>query len=227
MERDQLLEEFQQKIGYHFKNKALLEEALTHASWSNDRGLANNNERLEFLGDAVLELVSSEIIYAELKDVDEGQLTKVRSQFVCGKSVSAWAKKHKLGQLLKTGKSIKGQITDAMLENAGEAFFGAVFLDSDYETVQRVAGKFLTEQAKYVSLGYADPKTKLQELMQADGKGIIPRYATLERLEHGGGRQFIAAVTIKGREIAKGRGRTIKEAEFAAAETALKRLAEQ
>ena len=224
MEREQLIEEFQQKIGYCFKNKALLDEALTHASWSNEHGTACNNERLEFLGDAVLELVSSEIIYGELKDVDEGQLTKVRSQLVCGKSMSAWAKKHELGKLLKTGKSLKGQISDAMLENAGEAFFGAVFLDSDYETVRNVARSFLTEQAKYVSLGYSDPKTTLQELVQSDGKGIIPRYATLERAEPDSGKPFVAAVIINGREIARGSGKSIKAAEFEAAENALKRL---
>ena len=221
MNREELLENFQTKIGYHFKDMRLLEEALTHASYANENGLAYNNERLEFLGDAVLELISSEIIYGMLSEVDEGQLTKVRSQLVCGQTMSDWAEKHGLAAILRTGKSVKGSVSKAMLENAGEAVFGAVFLDSDYETAKKAAKNYLLEQADHVSLNYVDSKTMLQEYVQSKYKGETPHYATIFRPEPDSGGLFKVAVFIGGKETAQGSGKNIKAAEFMAARNAL------
>jgi len=219
-----LLLEFQNKLGYSFKDFELLKEALTHASYAKERASSVFNERLEFLGDAVLELVSSEMLYENYKDYDEGKLTRLRSQLVRGTALVAWAKTMGLAKLIKTGRSLKGNVTDAMLENAGEAVFGAIFLDSDYETASAVARKFFNEQIKNSTADTLDAKTALQQYTQADGSGIVPHYTTVSRPMPGKDTPFEVFVYIADKKIANGLGKSIKEAEFEAAKKAMEIL---
>lgn len=218
------LDSFQKSIGYKFKNLALLKTALTHSSYAHEKGLPYDNERLEFLGDAVLELISSERLYHQYAYINEGKLTRVRSQMVCGKSVTEWSKRHGLERLIQTGKSLRGQVSAAMLENAGEAVFGAIFLDSDYLTAREVARKFFAEQGDSPQIDYVDAKTELQELIQADGRGIVPHYTTVSRPEPDSDKPFEVVVVIGDRQVAHGTGKSIKEAEFNAAKTALAKI---
>jgi len=224
MTETEQLPEFQKKLGYSFKNRQLLEEALTHASYANERGSSVYNERLEFLGDAVLELISSEMLYGNFKDYDEGKLTRLRSQLVRGTALVAWAKEMRLAGLIKTGRSLKGNVTDAMLENAGEAVFGAIFLDSDYETARTVARRFFNEQIKNSGCDTLDPKTALQQYTQADGSGTVPHYTTVSRPMPGKDTPFEVFVYIADKKIANGLGKSIKEAEFDAAKKAMEIL---
>ena len=172
---------FEKKLGYRFADAALLDEALTHSSFANETASASFNERLEFLGDAVLELVSSEKLYGEHEDLDEGRLTRLRSKLVRKESLADWAKFVKLPQLLKLGKSlVKSGATESMSADAAEAVFGAVFLDGGYASAKDTVLRFLERQEKNISSEEADPKTRLQEFFQAQGKGV-PYYSTVER----------------------------------------------
>lgn len=222
--RTVLLDKFQSEFGYRFKNILLLEEAFTHSSYAKENGFDRYNERLEFLGDAMLELAASEMLYGKFYDYDEGKLTRMRSQLVRGTALTAWAKKMGLDRLVKTGKSLKGKVTDAMLENAVEAVFGALLVDSDYDTAKVVAVKLLSDSLQDGLAEKLDPKTALQELTQAGGSGKVPYYSTIFRPAPGSEELFEAAVLIDNKIIAKGKGKSIKEAEFEAAQYALNKL---
>jgi ribonuclease-3 len=224
--RSEKLCEFQQKIKYQFKNISLLEEALTHSSFANENGLSSFNERLEFLGDAVLELISSEKLYGKYPSLDEGRLTRLRAQLVCKNSLSLWAKAAGLPKLIRLGRSLKSKVSDAVAADAAEAVFGAVFLDSGYEGAKKVVAEFLTGQEKTASPETVDPKTKLQELLQSDGSGV-PYYETVERPAPDGKQLFKVRVTFKNKKLADAWGVNTKAAEFAAAEKALKKLAKE
>lgn len=223
-EREEWLAEFQKLLGYSFNNGELLEEAVTHASYAKEKRSSFFNERLEFLGDAVLELIASEMLYEKFSGYDEGKLTRLRSQLVRGTALVAWAKKMQLGRLIKTGRSLKGKVTDSMLEDAGEAVFGALFTDSDYETARSVALKFFKERVEDDSCDCLDPKTALQQFTQADGSGRVPRYVTVTRPQPGKDTLFEVFVYIDEKKISNGFGKNIKEAEFEAAQKALNKL---
>lgn len=220
--REESLIAFQKKIEYVFKNKELLEEALTHSSYANELKLPFFNERLEFLGDAVLELVTTEKLYLEYEDIDEGQLTRLRSQLVCENSLKEWSKAVGLNKLIKLGKSlIKEGPTQSVEADAAEAVFGSIFLDSGYESARRVIIGYLERQSEKVSLDVLDSKTTLQQLIQSK-KGEVPYYATVERkgLDHA--LKFKVHVTLNNKVLAEAWGNTIKEAEFKAAKKAIK-----
>lgn len=226
-DRSVLLDKFQAELGYRFKNTLLLEEALTHSSFAKENGSNRYSERLEFLGDALLELAASEMLYAKFSDYDEGKLTRIRSQLVRGTALAAWAKKIGLDRLVKTGKSLKGKVTDAMLEDAVEAVFGALFLDSDYETARNAALKILSERVEAGMAEQLDPKTALQQLIQADGSGKVPYYVTVFRPVPPSDELFKVVVQINNEPVAEGKGKSIKEAELNAANSALKKIAKQ
>jgi len=224
--RGEKLRVFQQKIKYHFKNDLFLEEALTHSSFANESGLPSFNERLEFLGDAVLELISSEKLYCEYPSLDEGHLTRLRAQLVCKNSLSSYAKTVGLPKLMLLGRSLKGKVSDSIAADAAEAVFGAVFLDGGYEGAQKVVAEFLTIQEKTASPEALDPKTTLQELLQSDGGGV-PYYETIERPAPDEKQIFKVRVTFMGKKLADAWGANTKEAEFAAAEKVLKKLSKK
>ncbi len=223
-ERAQELLAFQKRIGYSFKNAELLEEALTHSSYANESGLPMHSERLEFLGDAVLELITSERLYSEYTELNEGQLTRLRSQLVCEKSLYNWAEEVGLLKMIKLGKSLlKKGATAAMAADAAEAVFGAVFLDGGYTKAIVVVTRFLNSLKGLASPDAIDPKTELQELLQGQGRGV-PYYKTVERIGPDHSLRFKVQVTLGEAVLAEAWGSNIKEAEFKAASLALKTL---
>lgn len=224
-ERESRLFGLQKKIGYAFKERALLNEALTHSSWANETPGARSNERLEFLGDAVLELAVSHLLYGEHLDMDEGGLTRLRAGIVCEKSLSQWAEEIGLAPLLRTGRSLRQGATAAMAADAAEALFGAVFLDGGYADARACVAVFFDYAATFKALPERDPKTELQELMQAEGK-TVPYYSTIERTGPGHDLSFRIRVTLDDEALAEAWGKNIKEAEFRAAEKALAKYRE-
>ena len=225
-DRERLEEDLQRKIGYSFKDKDLLKEALTHSSYANESGSPSHNERLEFLGDAVLELTVSEHLYNKYQDLDEGQLTRIRSQIVCEKKLYEWALMIGLQGSIRLGRSLirKGP-TVAVTADAAESLFGAVFLDGGYISALSMAKDYVDFHEKDLSPDRLDTKTMLQETLQAMGMGV-PYYRTIERTGPDHALLFKVQVTIGERLLAEAWGRTIKEAEFNAAETALNNCSE-
>lgn len=215
---------FQEEIGYTFNDVHLLEEALIHSSYANESALPFFNERLEFLGDAALELVTTEKLYTEYPDANEGELTRSRSRLVCKESLSEWAKNTKLPALIRLGRSlIKNGPTKSVQADAAEAVFGAVFLDGGYAAAKSVILKFLKIQDESLLSETVDSKTELQQFFQSQGKPV-PYYKTIERSGPDHAKKFKVQVEADGRILAEAWGKSIKEAEFAAAKTALKTI---
>lgn len=215
------LSSFQKKINYHFMNHQLLNEALTHTSYANESGLPFNNQRLEFLGDAVLELVVSEKLYKENHAFSEGALTRARSRLVRKSSLCKWAEHVGLSGLLFHGKSIGGGgVTSSMAADAVEAVFGAVFLDGGYERVFAVIAAYLDFVSSYAGDSELDPKTKLQELLQAEGVGV-PYYKQIDKKGPDHALHFKVDVTLGDALLGMAWGPSVKDAEFEAARAAL------
>ena len=156
------MEKLEEKIKYSFKNRALLEEALTHSSYANDHQLKINNERMEFLGDAVLSLVSAQFLYEKFPDLPEGDLSKIRSSLVCTRSLSDFAREIDLGKYLKLGRGemkTGGSNRDSNLENAFEALIAAVYLDGGMEQAKKHILHFLDREIDTSHIGVKDYKT--------------------------------------------------------------------
>ncbi len=223
-DREKLTDAIQKKIGYSFRNKDLLTEALTHSSYANESGSSSHNERIEYLGDAVLELTVSDLLYNKYKDLDEGQLTRIRSQIVCEKKLYEWALAVGLRDAIRLGKSlIKKGPTSAIAADAAESLFGAVFLDGGYNAALALAKAYLDFHGDELSPDRQDSKTMLQETLQAMGMGV-PYYRTVERTGPDHSLRFKVEVTIGDDLLAEAWGNTIKEAEFEAAGTALEKI---
>lgn len=170
MKENQFLQ-LQDTIGYHFQNERLLKNALTHSSFANERHwrYASNNERLEYLGDAVLELVSSEKIFLDHPDMEEGQMSKLRASLVCEMSLAASAREIGLGRHLYLGKGEQktgGRERDSILSDAFEALIGAIYRDGGLEPARTFIHKYVLENIEEKQLFY-DSKTVLQELVQS------------------------------------------------------------
>lgn len=223
-DRDKLTEAIQKKIGYSFMEKDLLTEALTHSSYANESGSSSHNERIEYLGDAVLELTVSDLLYSKYKDLDEGQLTRIRSQIVCEKKLYEWALAVGLRDAIRLGRSlIKKGPTSAIAADAAESLFGAVFLDGGYNAALTLAKAYLDFHGGELSPDRQDSKTMLQETLQAMGRGV-PYYRTVERTGPDHSLRFKVEVTIGDELLAEAWGNTIKEAEFEAAGAAFKKI---
>lgn len=218
---------FEEKLGYAFRNPEIFREALTHASYANELGLPLFNERLEYLGDAVLELCVSEMLFAAHPDFTEGELTKARSLVVCERTLAAWARRACLPELLSLGKGLErqgGRKNPSILADAVEAVFGAVFLDGGYEAARVVVGRFLESVRPGSGCESRDPKSKLQELLQARGEKP-PRYRLVSRTGPDHATLFeVELSSSDGSVLASGHGSSIKAAEFEAAEIALSLL---
>lgn len=170
MKENRLLQ-LQDLIGYHFQNEQLLKKALTHSSYANEKHWKYdcNNERLEFLGDAVLELVSSEIIFADNPDMVEGKMTKLRASLVCEMSLAGSAREITLGDYLYLGKgehTTGGKKRDSILSDAFEAVIGAIYLDGGLDCARTFIQKYVLSNIEEKQLFY-DSKTVLQELVQS------------------------------------------------------------
>lgn len=216
------LGKFQNMIGYHFQNENLLKNALTHSSYANEKHwqYAANNERLEFLGDAVLELVSSEFIFLDNPKMEEGKMTKMRASLVCEMSLAEAAREIHLGDYINLGKGeylTGGNKRDSILSDAFEAVIGAIYLDGGFEPAGAFVRTFVLSDIEKKQL-FHDSKTILQEMIQDkshENTHIV--YSVLS--EHGPdhNKQFEVCCEINGVQYAKGSGHTKKAAEQKAA----------
>ena len=216
----------EQRLKYKFRNPLLLAEALTHPSLGHETQRHHfDNQRLEFLGDAVLQLIFTEWLFDHFPKFSEGQLTKMRSRLVSRDGLKMHAERLDLGQHIMMGRGEEasgGRERISALADAYEALIGAIYLDSDYVTVRRIV---LTEaredlEALDVDPPDANPKGRLQEILQAISP-VSPSYPIIaaEGPEHQ--KKFVARVTWNGLELGEGRGRSKKDAETAAAKDAL------
>jgi len=214
------------EIGYAFQSPAFLELALTHRSVSSDNANRANNERLEFLGDAVLQLVVTDYLYANYPDLAEGKLAKVRAAVVSRPALADVARSMSLGhhvELTVAEERTGGRDKDSILADTVEALIGAVYLDGGLDAAGRVVlrlwGNRVDERARQP--GLKDYKTRLQEVLAKDGR--LPVYVT-----DGSGpdhaRTFVARVSVDGAYLGEGSGRSKREAEQGAAEKAIEAL---
>ena len=216
-----LLEE---RIGYHFQNPALLKQAMTHSSFTNEQRIRKleNYERLEFLGDAVLELVSSEFLFREHMDMPEGELTKMSASMVCEPSLAFCAKDLELGEFMLLGKGEEntgGRTRDSLTCDVMEAVIGAIYLDGGMEQAKKFINRFILSDLEDKQLFY-DSKSNLQELIQ----GKLKKEYSYELLEMSGPEHdkiFHVSVQMEGEILGKGEGKTKKAAEQQAAYKAL------
>lgn len=221
------LQELQGKIGYRFQNEALLKQALTHSSFANEQKInkLNNYERLEFLGDAVLELVSSEFLYNENKDMPEGQLTRLRASMVCEPALAYCARDIQLNTYILLGKGEEatgGRTRDSIISDVMEAVIGAIFLDGGIENAQRFIYRFVLSDLEDKIL-FMDSKTLLQEEIQRNNTAQL-RYELVGETGPDHDKQFSVRAFLDDKLIGSGVGRTKKAAEQQAAYEALKRL---
>ena len=227
------MQALEEKLQYHFKNPALLEEALRHSSYANEHRGANffSNERLEFLGDSVLGFVTAEYLFARHPDLPEGDLTRIRAALVCEQSLHEVAQKLNLGSYLKLGKGEEaggGRHRASILADATEAVFAAVYLDGGITAASELIHRVLldVEREEVVEERRRDYKTELQELVQRRS-GQVLHYELTGTSGPDHAKQFTFRVTLNGRELGQGTGRSKKEAEQSAARSALTQWNEQ
>ena len=218
------LEELENRIGYRFKDKSLLKQAVTHSSFTNEQKINKfkHYERLEFLGDAVLELVSSEFLFKEYPQLQEGQLTKLRASMVCEPALAFCARDIELGKFMLLGKgeeSTGGRERDSLTSDVMEAVIGAIFLDGGMERAKEHIYRFVLSDLEIKQLFY-DSKTNLQEYVQ----GTLKKELHYDLVEESGpehDKLFKVEVVVDGAVLGKGQGRTKKAAEQQAAYKAL------
>ena len=213
-------EELEEIIGYHFKNKHYLTQALTHSSYANEKklGKLGSNERLEFLGDAVLELISSDFLFHENPQMPEGKLTKLRSSMVCEPALAYCARDIELGRYMLLGKGEEatgGRNRDSITSDVMEAVIGALYLDGGFDAAHDFIHRFILSDLENKILFY-DSKTVLQEILQAEGDGEFSyELKGEEGPDHN--KSFEVSAMLDGQEIGRGIGRTKKSAEQRAA----------
>ena len=217
------IKKFQEVIGYHFHDEKLLRQALTHSSFANEKHLKkhSDNERLEFLGDAVLEIISSEFLYKEYPDKPEGELTKLRASIVCEPTLALCTKDIALGEYLLLGKGedqTGGRGRKSILSDALEAVIGAIYLDGGFANAKEFVNKFILNDLDNKKL-FFDSKTILQEVIQGLGKEVDYEFIGEEGPEHN--KQFVVAAVVDGLFNIKGTGHTKKSASQNAAYAAL------
>jgi ribonuclease-3 len=228
-ERGAGLERLQESLGYRFRRLELLERALTHRSFANEQGLAENYERLEFLGDAVLGLATAERLFEESPRRQEGELTRGKGHLVSARVLAELATRLDLGPLLNLGVGEErsgGRGKDSLLADALEAVLGAVFRDGGYAAARQVTARLLDRApAPTDGLDARDAKTRLQELAQARG-WERPSYHETGASGPDHDRLFTVECRLNGRPRGSGKGRTKKRAEQRAAAAALSWLDE-
>jgi len=225
------LKRLQERLNLRFRNGELLRQAFTHTSYVNEqRGVRiEHNERLEFLGDAVLQLTVSEALYRMYPDRPEGELTRLRAGIVCEPSLVRFAEALDFGQVVLLGKGEEqtgGRSRPSLLADAFEAFVGALYLDQGLEAVRAFLDSHLFAQLpKESRLPLKDHKTELQEKVQQWNLGAL-EYRTVEERGPAHDREFVVAVAVGERTLGEGVGRSKKEAEQRAASRALRLLQE-
>ena len=218
------LKEFEKYIGYRFKQEPLLKEALTHKSTKKGA----HNERLEFLGDAVLDLIIGEFLYKKFPHSREGELSKMRASMVNEKAFAKVARHLHIGEFLYISASEEqneGRQKDSILSNAFEAVMGAIYLESGLEIVREIMLGLLEKVYPKIDLNslFCDHKTALQELTQAQF-GITPEYVVLDSFGPDHKKEFLMSVQINNQEYARAQGKSKKEAQQSCAKIALDKL---
>jgi ribonuclease-3 len=220
------LQELLTTLGIQFRKPELLKQAFTHSSYVNEQRSSQleDNERLEYLGDAVLELSVSEYLFRTYPHRTEGELTKIRASIVCEPSLMAFAEQLEFGSYMFLGKGEEltgGRSRPAMLADVFEAFIGALYLDQGLEAVRRLLQKVVfNELQDEAKLQVTDFKTQLQEYTQHHGMGVL-EYRIVDERGPAHERQFVSEVRMEGAVLGQGLGRSKKEAEQQAAAQAL------
>ncbi|MCR4693828.1 MAG: ribonuclease III [Pseudobutyrivibrio sp.] len=214
------LKEFQKIIGYEFRDESLLEQALTHSSYANEQHMKkhSDNERLEFLGDAVLEVVSSEFLYLNYKDEDEGKLSRLRASLVCEPTLAFICKDINLGEYVRLSKGedmTGGRGRKSILSDAFEATIGAIFLDGGMEPASTFIHRFVLNDIEHKQL-FHDSKTHLQEVVQAHFKDSLT-YVLVAETGPDHAKEFKVEAYVGDKLLGCGSGSTKKAAEQEAA----------
>ena len=227
MKQTKDLKELEGKIGYTFKDKTLFKQALTHSSYANEHrheGL-KDNERLEFLGDAVLEIISSEYLFYNYPDMAEGEMTKLRASIVCEPTLALCTHEISLGSYLFLGKGEErtgGRNRDSIVSDAMESVIGAIYLDGGFASAKEFVLNFILNDIEHKQLFY-DSKTILQEIVQENGTQPVEYILTKEEgPDHN--KNFTVEARVNGKVMGQGSGHTKKAAEQAAAYQAIRVL---
>ncbi len=217
------MEQFQNNLGYHFKNPALLARALTHSSYANERHVdTGDNERLEFLGDSVLGFITAEYLFANHRDFPEGELTKLRAYAVCEKSLFSYAEEIGLGNYLKLGKGEErtgGRTRPSVLSDAFEAVIAAIYLDGGMDEAKKFVLRFVVPYVE-AKPTFKDYKTMLQEVVQKN-QGETLEYVLVSETGPDHDKCFTVEVHLNSNVIGRGVGGSKKKAEQNAAKEAL------
>lgn len=219
----------EQKIGYEFKDRMLLRQALTHSSFSNEQKInkLENYERLEFLGDAVLELLSSQFFFERYPSWKEGQLTRVRSSMVCEPALAFCARDIELQDFILLGKGEEatgGRDRDSIISDVMEAVLGALYLDGGFDEAKRFVHRFILSDLEQKQLFY-DSKSILQENVQKAGKELVYQLVSETGPDHD--KTFVINAMIDGKCVGTGTGRNKKSAEQQAAYAVLQKTAQK
>lgn len=221
----------EQVLGYEFQDRSLLVNALTHSSYANENRAAGavSNERLEFLGDSVLGMVTAEHLFRTHPDLPEGELTRTRAALVCEGSLHQVALQWGLGRYLRLGKGEEnsgGRERTSILADAVEAVLAAMYLDGGIGTARKAIHRFILSDEAQAEAANRDYKTTLQEIVQREsGRVLAYRLAGESGPDHA--KTFQVEVTLDGAVIGSGRGRSKKEAEQMAAKAAIGPMLEQ
>lgn len=216
--------ELSKLLGVTFNDPTLLLQAITHTSYANENG-TEHNERLEFLGDAVIELCMSDFLYTQKGNADEGEMTKQRAQAVCEEALLKYAMHLDLPRYLRLGKGEEmtgGRERPTVISDAFEAIFGAIYLDQGFEVAKKVFSQTVLPNMNEVKV-IKDYKSTLQELVQADKRTLTYKIEKESGPAHN--KIFVASVKMDNILMGKGEGKTKKDAEQNAAKEALEKLA--
>ncbi len=225
------LRELEEKIGYRFHDRKLLTQALSHSSFANEHRAEGflDNERLEFLGDAVLELVSSDFLYHAYPEMQEGAMTKLRASLVCEPTLALSAKEFDLSSYLMLGRGEEhtgGRWRASIVSDAFEALIGAMYLDGGLAPARTFIERYVMKDIDHKKLFY-DSKTVLQEMVQKDPDHGEIRYVIVDEMGPDHAKSFQAEVWVGEKRVGSGRGSTKKQAEQEAAYRAIQAVNEK
>ena len=221
--------ELEKVIGHTYRDRSLLERALTHSSYSNELGVPDHhllcNERLEFLGDSVLSIITSEYLFEHFKDCPEGDLTRMRADVVCERALAGYAEQIGLGNYLHLGKGedrSDGRHRPSIVADAFEALLASLYLDAGKECVSTFLLPFISEAIASLKPGgfHGDCKTRLQQFVQQN-EGDVLEYVTVGESGPDHRKTFVVEAKLNGNVIGRGEGRSKRMAEQAAAGAAL------
>ncbi len=223
-----MIKDLEQALGYRFQNISLLQNALTHSSYANERWHNSllSNERLEFLGDSVLGMLVAEYLYRTFPDRPEGELTRMRADMVCETTLAGAANRIGLGEHLLLGhgeQRFGGRQRDSILADAMESVIAAAFLDGGLEAAKGIVRRFILVEVPVKKLHNADYKTQLQELVQQK-KNQTLSYALVEERGPDHDKEFTVEVSLNGTVVGRGAGSSKKRAEQQAACAAIEKL---